>query len=1340
MRSGLVRLVCIVWALLMSWGCYATKRLNFTNYRAEQGLSSNYVSDLTVDAEGFLWIATDYGLNRFDGAVFRTFLHENYPSLRRNDILQVRATKDHEVLVSGYNGFFQCYSPKDDRFDSILPNTFYETVYHISHGGYGTGDIVARSTDGIYLRRGGTQSFQKEFLPNIENSGEVKNMIRDEIGQYWLLYSDKLSVVSPNGESLKDFKFETGMGMNILPLLLEFHPGRMLVSCQKRRVDFYSILSNGGAVLDHSVNLPFSNLVDVAVASDGSYWFASDGEGLWMSPSEPKDGSSLERVLPYGSEHGDLAKVYTLATDSKGNVWVGTQNTGLWHCSVLDQSSYFSAVELGMPQCLGNSFSELPSGNMLVACEGLGICEFSEKTGYVGSYGLNEGLKNLNVTGVSCDEKGNVWVTTWGDGLFVGHRENDKIQFSPVDLRQKETPRNTISFVVNLPKDSIWIGVGGEGMFLRHKDGTWERKLLCYEEEGSEPERWPSSCFYGSNNEVWLTTSFAMWVEREGKFVPFGVERFLNNDSYVVNDGVGVPGYGVVLATRSGLLVAKPGDEQFSELDICPKQEVSSVVLDQSGRLWAVVANSIWRFDLSRNEAKRYPKDFDVHGKNYFLKHAKYCSRSGRIYFGSKDGFFCFKPDDIDSPSQQSSLFLSRLEIDGAIVNDAPLHSTNIGDRAAVESIRLPYGHNSFSLCVDMPDFSRYRPSLVYRMGGSWLPVAADQRIAYSHLPAGSYLLEVKVLGESDDTIVPLKVEVDGPWWSAWWFRLLLIVLLLAAASWKLYALNRDKHLLRRMVDERTQELSQKSQLVEKRNMELNAALTTKDRLMAVVAHDLKNPVFAIVGALEGLRRKMNQMGEEERTALLDSMIGRAQTLQSELSKLLVWATSKQDDIEYRPSNVDLAEVIESDVELLKLQAEGKGVLIKSSVDVPNFVYVDARMISTAIRNVLSNSLKFTSSGRSVMVRAWMEGNSAFVELSDEGVGISNEKLQELLSQEVNSSTTGTDGESGTGLGIGLAKYYVVSNGGNFTMTSAEGVGTTTLLELPATQLSIPQKSLAQTSQDLSLVVDAELLEGNCVLVVDDDPLIAQNVKSMLESYVDVILAQNGQEALELLKKNSVDVVVSDVEMPVMNGIEMSNSLQSDDTLNHIPVLFLSARSTESDRLLGLLTGAVDYIPKPFNQTELLVKLNNILALRRRQQQYLLRMAVDSSIEEPSGKEETQTPADVPAPSKKMNPYLQRVMADIEANYYDSEYSVEQLASNLCTTRITLYRKVKSLSDQNPSDLLIDYRLNKSCQLLKEGNMTVHDVAFAVGFSDYAYFARRFKSRFGKSPKDLLPY
>lgn len=260
--------------------------------------------------------------------------------------------------------------------------------------------------------------------------------------------------------------------------------------------------------------------------------------------------------------------------------------------------------------------------------------------------------------------------------------------------------------------------------------------------------------------------------------------------------------------------------------------------------------------------------------------------------------------------------------------------------------------------------------------------------------------------------------------------------------------------------------------------------------------------------------------------------------------------------------------------------------------------------------------------------------------------------------------------------------------------------------------------------------VDADLLRGNAVLVVDDDPLIAHNIKSMLEEYVDVTLAGNGAEALDAVAGRAFDIVVTDVDMPIMNGFELGRILQSEPDYNHIPLLFLSARSAENDRLTGLQTGAVDYITKPFSRGELLIKLNNILLLRQRQQQRLL--AEIGKI--PADGADTQKENDS---LEKMNPYLLKVIEVIGEHFSEPDYSVESLASDMCTSHVTLYRKVKSLSGKTPLDLLTEFRLNRAHQMLSEGKTDLQDVAFKTGFPDYTYFSRKFKARFGYPPKDV---
>ena len=1328
-------LCCWMLAFLAPLEGLAVKRFHFTNYRTTNGLSSNCIFNLEVDSRGFLWLATDYGINRFDGAAFSTYLKENYPSLDQNIAIQVCRTNGDGVYVSGYNGFLQRYDYATDTFETFFPRSFTQAVKDLYFDAVND-EHFALTTGGVYRRKRGERNFTIDPVRPIAEKNNAQCIINDQFGHYWIAESDSVSIFSYDGRLLHVFRPSSSHIQTFTPQLMSLPDGRVMVCYQTNKVDFFSFTEKGGIVLDHSITLPFFNLTGMQITTDGAYWFSSDGDGLWWSPSEPLSGNDVQKVLPYGSDGDEIRKIYDILADSLGNLWVATQNDGLLRYSGHDVSRSFLSTDLGIPRGVGTGFCELPSGRMMLACDGSGLYEFSVEDGYYDVYSEKDGLKNRNLVSLMCDSKGRVWTSTWGTGIFVGERKGGRYKFETETFAGLDDPQTTITNFMELEGGDVWACASGDAIYVCHK-GRWSRSVLRYPWNLQETERWPFVAFEVNAKEHWVQTSCCMWTDKgDGLLKPFDMEKFIGPERYIVNDVAFVPSYGVVLATQKGLLVAKSDTLAFSKIDWCPDTEIYSIVLDKKGCLWAAMPDGVWGFNLQQKKSVRYPKDFAACGRNYFVKHSRFCNSGNSVFFGTKDGFFCFNADSLSTVSDNNSFCLSRVEVDGAQVDFGTLFANQ---SSVVRKIKLPYGHSSFAVCADVPDFSQQRPAIVYRLVGAdtaWKPVDKDQRIVFSYLSPGDYRLEVKLLGMDNSGAIKLDVSALMPWWQSNWFKGLCLALVVLLVGYKLYRTQRDKKLLLSMVDERTQELKIQKDLVEQRNQELNAALSAKDRLMTVVAHDLKNPMFAVVGALEGLRRKNHVLDEAERASLLDSMIERTKTMQNELGKLLAWATSKQDDLTYRPSNVDLSEIIENDVDLLTIQAEEKGIVLHSSVEITNYVYADSRMIATAIRNVLGNSLKFTPCGKSVRIRAWQDADYTFVEISDDGVGMSEAKLRELLVNEVNLSTVGTGGESGSGLGLGLVKHYVSVNGGSFSMTSTEGKGTSTLIKLPTSNIPVPTTN-RKSDPPLSVEVDAELMSGNCVLVVDDDLLIQQHIKSILDGYVDILLANNGKEALDMLASNSVDVVLSDVEMPVMNGIEMSNALKSDANYNHIPVLFLSAKSSENDRLLGLLTGAVDYIVKPFSPSELLVKLGNILALRRRQQQFLLEKFVG-----PKDEASANQIVDLPSKIEKVedgatiNPYLQRVIADIEANYSNSDYGIEQMAANLCTTRITLYRKVKSLSGQNPSDLLIDYRLNKSCQLLKEKQMPVQDVAYAVGFSDYAYFSRRFKARFGQSPKE----
>ncbi len=1294
-------ILCFLVLVSAPASAYAVHSLNFVNYRTSNGLVGNCVNDLAIDSSGFLWVATDCGLSRFDGAVFRNFSTETERSMQDDAVLHVTAVNDGSVVVSGYKGFFKKYNCKADSFVGVTPANFSQTVTSVCYDGL-RDVFYAHTAIGTFWSR---TSSQFSLCNHLNKKGRINHCMHiDANGNYWLLDGNSLTVYDKSANKVLFQTVVPSAKRSPSPQFIPLPDNRVMACVKVNQIDIYRISSPTSIQLETSVVVPFDGLRCVQKAADGSFWYASDGDGLWYTAGEPSSASSFERVLPYGADNYDFGKLYALLADADGNIWVGTQNSGLWKYSLRGKGRSFSSADFGLPNCPANDFCQLPNGNIVATCDGLGLCEFSETETSVRLYSASDGLKNRNLTTVCSDADGRLLVASWGGGLFDGTPTKNGYTFTPSLFQGIDNPTSKIASSHRFSNGDVWVLTGGDGMYI-YQNGHWKRQSLAH---NRCLELWPKHWLEVDGEERWVSAPNSLWKFAGGQFFLFNESWFMGSGAYAVSDIVYLDSIGVVCATDSGLFIVDEAKHKFNRYEKCPHKLVSSMVVDNKGRLLVTVDNSIWRFDLKNDLAERYPRNFDINGRNFFVQHSSFCSRSGNVYFGTANGFICITEKDFQVENVAPSLSFSRIMADGEKVYIENGHH-----------ITLSYGHSSLSVSVDMVDYSPLRSPLVYRLNKNdeWKNMQPDQTIRFNFLPTGHYTIQVKCLNAENADILELFVEVEAPWWQTWWFRSGCVALLLLLLGWRLYSMNRDRIVLKQKVEERTKEL--------------NDALSTKNRIMQVVAHDLKNPVFAIYGALEQMRMRSAVWTADERNSALDKVIESTRTVQDELGKLLNWATARQEEQVCHLTNVNLSELVVSEVDLLRLQAREKQIEIVCNLNITRYAYADARMLGTSVRNVLGNSLKFTPSGKTIHVRAWQDSAFAVVEIKDEGVGMSPEQVERLLASEVNDSTRGTAGESGSGLGVGLAKQYMTAIGGVLEMTSVQGSGTTTRLKVPLAQFVVETATKKSEEPSIEASVDAELLRGNTVLVVDDDPLIAQNIKGMLDEYVDVLLAANGEDALGVVAEHAVDIVVTDVDMPVVNGFELGRRLLSDPDTNHIPLLFLSARTAENDRLTGLLTGAVDYITKPFSQGELLMKLNNILLLRQRQQQRLLKEI--GKLPAPS-----ETPAEeVKEEPEKINPYLLKVIDVISEHFPDPNYNVELLASDMCTSHVTLYRKVKSLSGKTPLDLLTEFRLNRAHQLLEEGKTDLQDVAFQTGFPDYTYFSRKFKARFGYPPKDV---
>ncbi len=1310
---------------------FANELFSFSRYSSKDGLSCNYVHDIVQDKNGFLWIATEYGLNRFDGVHFRSYFVEECPSLCRNQVLHLYVTPDGRFLAAGNNGVIISYDEKSDSFVDLIPDDFFTTYFkgitnfHLDNKGI----LWATTTNGVYFYNDTIGKFDKHpYLTDSTSDIFISAMKSDGFGRYLCGTYTGISVFDEKGYHFKKYDDLLSTG-KLISNIVEIEKNKFLVSSFVGGLWVFSENEDGSIEKAQMLDIPFINVSSVLKDSKGRFWFGAAGSGLWRATY---DGTfHFEKIEPKNIKSEELMKIHCLYEDSNGDVWIGTQNAGLLRYRSIGSSGTIHSSDVGFPMVDGTSFAQDEEGNILVAADGHGVFLLAPDLSLLDNFTIEDGLSSNNVLSVKKGLDGDFWIASWGGELCKLNTKTKKIRkvpFSSIGI-----PFITCKTVYPFSNGEVWVAMSGDGVYSMNKTGEWSRKWLKDDGSFKVPDIWIEDITESKQGVRWIVTARSVWRcdENGEKSVFPDVDLQQMHRPLLMLQGACDEEGNLYVVSSQGILRFEADGSAYAKLDYLPDGQYSSIVKDENGVFWTGGSNGVLSFDDRKKVFSKILLDDRFRSRNYFTCRASFIDGSGRIYFGSTEGFVMIDPKRLNVSDTVDYLQFSQLYMQGSGQSSLPQCLVD------VPKLELNYDETNFTVAVDVIDFSGLNDvELFYRLKDldkEWIDLQGKREIKISHIPSGSYVLEVKAKKRSaiDSKIVTLPVVVSPPWWNTWWFYSLIALsvafVTFSVISYRFRRIKEQKDLLSKMVTERTRELDesnhlleQKQLLIEQRNKDLEQALQEKDRLLSVIAHDLKNPMFAIVGALDSVLKNHSSLENTWKT--LKDIYLSAFNLQSAMVKLLEWARGKQTDVVCHVEDASVRKMVQEVVSLLNGLFKEKKIKVSTSFNVSHCALMDSRMIGTALRNVLSNAVKFTPEEGSVEIEVLEESGYITMKVTDTGVGMTEEQLVSIRNNENVISTMGTKMEKGTGLGFKMAKDFVEKSGGVLLVDSKKNEGTVITIKLPVALTDDVDDLEKQQQEELSgqFEYNAELLQGNTVMIVDDDPLILLHLRTMLEPYFQVVEANNGEEGLAVAKRELPDLILSDVEMPKMDGIRMYESLKSDPSTAYIPLLFLSARNAESDRLLGLYKGAIDYISKPFYDKELLIKLNNILLLRRERQQRVLR--------------ENYEHLDEKTTEKELNPLLRALLKLVEERYSDSNFSADDMSTALAMSKSTFSRKLKSITDKTPTEILTEYRLHKAQDLLKQGNMSVTEIAYSVGFNDPLYFSKKYKSYFGISP------
>ena len=1001
----------------------------------------------------------------------------------------------------------------------------------------------------------------------------------------------------------------------------------------------------------------------LAVGQDGRVWVGSARSGLRIVQA---DGTV--RQLPYMEAtngrrietHSDISCIYA---DNRGGIWIGTQNEGLLftHPDILHfRTVNNDSLSGGAFRDQGTKcFAEVPDGRVLVGTvKGLALYDpVSNRVSYPWP-----ALRDALVISLYVDSGQAVWVGTFYDGVY---------RIDPVTGRIRN---------YNWPEDG--------NVDVSYRSGRVNRNCVRSLLETPDGHYW-ISVYGGVGRFSPDTGEISLLQDRHPVLSSQRIVRVLTYSEDGILEGIGDQGvfrYNV------------PSDSLLSLSAVSPYQSPVAKVMSRieyaPGEWWFTTASRLGRSITGGQhpEITFYTKEYGI-SCGAFLENAVLKHSSGLLFFGGASGFVVADPAEARLPDYGTQPVISAISVDG--------------QPRFPENGQLAVRYNERDISLNLSNLNYANPSLsVYRYmlegqdrKSTTVSSGYSNQVRWNSLRPGKYMFRVTASNNSLDWSpeTTLSIEVEPPFWASAWAYLVYAILFIAAfvgVMWLSYL--RQTHRLKESAQaERHRQEKELSEM--------------KMRFFTNISHELRTPLSLILLPLESLMKEKEEGSTEYKK--LDTMHRNAHSLLELVNHLLDFRKLEMGGEKLHAGVGSFSDFASSVVESFQMGAQEKGISLTFLDESGNpLVSFDKSMMQKVLNNLLSNALKYTPEEGAVHVHLTRGDDCLEVAVSDTGRGIPAADLPDIFTRFYRSGNAGTT--TGTGIGLSLVKQYVELHGGTVSVSSKEGEGSVFSFVLPLSE------GVAGHQEELPQAADSA---ARRVLVVDDNADFRNYLVDELSPLYSVITASSGEEALKMLPSAQADLVISDVMMPGMSGVELTHAIKENVDTSHIPVILLTARTSDDVRTESYAQGADAYLTKPFLVEMLLARIRNLLDERDK------RMRSFSSGADVSPMHVTITTVD-----QKL---MARIMDCLEKNMDNSDYSVEQLASDVGMHRMNLYRKIQSLYGMTPSEFIRTMRLKRAAQIIAEdANLNVAEVAYMVGFNTPKYFAKYFKELFGVLP------
>lgn len=1361
MKCFLLTLYCLAMALVSSaMGLPSYQRISLNH---DDGLCDDYVRYISQDAHGYVWVVTNHGLNRFDGNSFKRFTKENsgLTTSELNCVLQDPEDDDLLWIGSRFDGLF-CYSQSTGKITPV------DVPLH-------TSDITALSVSSdsqIWITHynsppekfnPSTKELQRIFSSDPEGFPyRIWCSVEDPSGRYMYLGHEsfgmtRIDLTTKKYEEFPCFGTDLDESRKGSVYSLYAASGGYVWAGTDEGVyifdPFSRVFSRPGEMSD-SKGLPIGPVKAIHAMSDGTVWAGTSSGISLFSPSGRKlNAAEIGRIpgrsTPVGFRELSSSAPSAIFEDGYGNKWVGYNGHGL---DVLNPalgpvSFYFSTADDG------KSLYETPVWSVRVS-SGKDVWIGGERllTRVSGDSHRSYTLLHQRLTPVRCiyeDDEETVWVGTSNSGAF--RMKKGESGFSPV----KDIDNEVRDFVA----------MPGFGMLAATHNGIYKI--------GRDGVAAPSTLFNGQMSDFYATS---LLLASGGTLIVgtfgHGILAFDSSGhrsalldkrdglpSSTVNDIKEGPDHRIWIATRDGLAICDQSGLKLEKVirtdDGVHSSNFKAIEFGRDGRAWISAEDGIACYSIAADRLSFFHKaNKALLGS--FIEGASAVTPSGNILFGSLNGM---KVLDLDFASSVSAS--SNTRVTEMLANDSKGIDHDIEISLPVNSGRMsiPYNLNTFTLKFSDPDISTdINSEIRYNMKGVndvWTNSEGRNEAVYRNLKPGKYEFRISTRyfgGEWSDPETILTIDITPPLYLTWWAKTfyVLVVLMILAVVMYFYRYKSDL---------------EKNLETERENSRVDRLLN-EEKLMFYtnVTHELRTPLSLIIGPIEDMVNSTDICDENRRK--LHTIRSSAIRLLNLINSILEFRKTETCNRHLEVTYVNMANVVREVA--LRFKELNNNRHVSYVIDVARMegrdVYFDPEIITTVLNNLIGNAAKYTRQGEiSVSLKPENVDGIEYVDLivADTGEGISDDELPHIFKRFYQGAHNRK--VAGTGIGLALVKNLVEIHEASICVKSEIGKGSTFVVRFVADN-SYPsaRHKDADVAGDESRgsLEDAAGMDSKesrlTVLVVEDDEDVRAYIETSLSSTYHVVTAEDGEKGWEIVRKIVPDAVVSDIMMPKMNGIELCRKIKDDFTLNHIPVILLTAKDSLLDKEEGYESGADSYITKPFSSKLLLSRIRNIIEARHRLSiRYINMKAAEAEVPADS---ECPAPSDVlhdedfsPQESDMLSngdctrdlppadkEFIDRFRRLIEENIEQQELDIAFLTDKMCMSHSTLYRKVKSITGLTPNEFTRKIKLARAVEILRSGEHDIAKVTVMTGFNSPSYFRRVFKKEYGLSPSEYI--